>query len=66
MPNQIPTNCYKKENQTRFTLWVAGSMVFFWGGRGDRDLLTFVLARKAVSQVDRQMALVIVAVKYNF
>lgn len=49
----------QKESQTEFTLWVACNIVFQGNG------VIFVLATKAVSGEDRQMALVTVSMKHN-
>lgn len=68
MPSQTPTNCYTKEKpntiyplgcrQYVLLLWLL--LLLFLG-----DLFAFILARKVVSVEDRQMALVIMAAKYN-
>lgn len=49
----------QKESQTQFTLWVACIIVF------QGNVVIFVLATKAVSGEDSQMALVTVSMEHD-
>lgn len=60
-PCQIwfPLTFMQKESQTQFTLWVACIIVF------QGNVVIFVLATKAVSGEDSQMALVTVSMEHD-
>lgn len=59
VPNQASTDFSPEECQTPLTLGSADNIVF------QENVILFVLATKAVSEEDSQMALVIILMKHN-